>query len=492
MLKKLWRWLDKNPGLVLILLLTIILRIPSLFEPYWYGDEGIYLALGQAVRKGLVLYRDIHDNKPPLLYLIAALAGNVFYFRLILMIWFGVAVGVFFRLMQVLFPKNKAAWYVSTAAMIVLTTMFEGNIANAEIFIVLPVTIGVLLAYQWVKKSTNWWQWLIIGLLFAMGFLFKVPAGFDLVAVLIWLVAFAGLRLTDKRPWLIVIGFLTPVVLSVVYYAYQGAFEPYVRSALMQNIGYLASWKTGEQSASGFTSQSGLVNRGAVLAIVLAGFCFLARRFKLSAGAKLTIVWFLLALFGALLSERPYPHYLIQSAVPAAVLISYFLFGQRKLMKLVVMVVMIVAGWYYYQIRFWHYPVIPYYQNFIEYALGKKSLDKYRSFFDWRVNQIYQVAAYLRTKTLPENRVFIWGDEPYIYALAKRLPPGRYTVAYHVIDFDGYQETMTAWQKHEPKVVIVMAYEKREFPELEAVLKNDYVLVEQIEAALIYRRLDSI
>ncbi len=153
---------------------------------------------------------------------------------------------------------------------------------------------------------------------------------------------------------------------------------------------------------------------------------------------------------------------------------------------------MIIAGWYYYQIRFWHYPVVPYYQNFIKYASGRKSLNKYRSFFDWRVNQTYQVAAYLRTKTLPESRVFIWGDEPYIYALAKRLPPGRYTVAYHVIDFDSYQETLDAWKKHEPKVVIVVAYEKREFPELEAVLKNDYVLVEKIEAALIYRRLDSI
>ncbi len=61
-------FLQLNPFLLIIILLMILLRIPSLFEPYWYGDEGIYLTLGQAIRKGLLLYRDIHDNKPPLLY----------------------------------------------------------------------------------------------------------------------------------------------------------------------------------------------------------------------------------------------------------------------------------------------------------------------------------------------------------------------------------------------------------------------------------------
>jgi len=47
-----------------------------------YADEDIYLTLGQGLKKGLVFYRDIHDNKPPLLYVMAAVAGNVKVFRL--------------------------------------------------------------------------------------------------------------------------------------------------------------------------------------------------------------------------------------------------------------------------------------------------------------------------------------------------------------------------------------------------------------------------
>jgi len=493
MLKKLWQWIVKNEGLVLLLLVVIILRIPSLYEPYWYGDEGIYLVLGQGLRKGLVFYRDIHDNKPPLLYLLAALAGNVFYFRLLLMVWFGAATALFFRLMQILLPKNRKAWYVSSLAMIWLTTMNEGNIANAEVFIVLPVVWGMLLSLKKVKekaKEKSWQKWLGVGLVFSMGFLLKVPAGFDFLAVIIWLVVWE-MGLKDKRVWGLGLGFLTPILISMGYYAVVGGLEPYVRSALLQNIGYLASWQTGEH-AGGIAGQSGLMIRGGMLVGLLIGFYYLAKKYKWSSGVKLMVVWFLMALFGTLLSERPYPHYLIQLVVPGAILLSYGLFEKKKALKLMVVGLGLLTGLACWQVKFWHYPVLPYYRNFIEYAVRKKSLEDYRAYFDWRVNQTYKLAEYLRRKTRPDDRVFIWGNEPYVYALAERLPIGRYTVTYHVVDFNGYEETIEAWDKHKPKVVMVMEYEENEFMEMESRLATDYVLIEKIDQALVYRRVDGV
>src|SRR3990167_2443375 len=65
-----------------VILVFILLRIPSLIEPYWYGDEGIYQVIGQAMREGRTLYSEIWDNKPPLLYIIYALFnGDLFYIR---------------------------------------------------------------------------------------------------------------------------------------------------------------------------------------------------------------------------------------------------------------------------------------------------------------------------------------------------------------------------------------------------------------------------
>lgn len=473
MFKRLMAWGEKNEGLILMLLLIVILRIPSLFEPYWYGDEGIYLVLGQALRKGLVFYRDIHDNKPPLLYLLAAISGNIFYFRLMLMIWFGTATALFFKLMQIILPKNKAAWYGTTLTMIILTTLFEGNIANAEIFIFLPVILAMLMI---VKKTQNWFG---VGLLFSAGFLFKVPAIFDLLAALIWLLIFQKEKLANVFKCLL--GFIVPIGLTIIYYGVVGGLEPYIRSALLQNIGYLSTWGG---------SKNGVINRGVIVAICLTMFYPLAKKLRFPNRANLIVVWFLLAMYGALLSERPYPHYLIQPAIPGAILLALFLFSRRKELRLVIVAIVILSGWWWYQIKFWGYPIVPYYVNFIKYITHQRSLEEYRNYFDTRVNQTYRLGEYLKKSTLPQDRVFIWGDEPGVYALGNRLPVGRYTVAYHVVDFNGYEETMQAWKKQPPKAVLVMDYEKRPFKEMELRLTTDYVLAEKIDQARIYRLLE--
>ena len=166
---------------------------------------------------------------------------------------------------------------------------------------------------------------------------------------------------------------------------------------------------------------------------------------------------------------------------------NLFFFAKSKLLKLTVLSLGFLAVLAYYQIRFWQYPILGYYQNFIKYISGVKSVEEYRTWFDWRVNQTYRLSSYIRLTTLPDEPIFIWGDEPYVYALSKRLPVGRYTVAYHVIDFNGFAETMAAWDKHQPKLVAVMTYESRPFPELDTRLATDYVLVETIDRAKIYR-----
>ena len=159
----------KYEGLVVLLVLVVALRLPSLFEPYWYGDEQIYLVIGQGIRKGLVLYRDITDypNKPPMIYLLAAVAGSVFWFRFILLIWNLVHVAVVNLLLKKLFAGKKWLVWGGTLAFVLLTGLpiLEGNIANGEIFMIMPVTLAMLLLWKQ--------QYFAAGLMFALGFLFK-------------------------------------------------------------------------------------------------------------------------------------------------------------------------------------------------------------------------------------------------------------------------------------------------------------------------------
>src|SRR3989344_6083860 len=129
-----------------ILALVLILRIPSFFEPYYYGDEMIYMTLGQGVRQGMTLYKDLHDNKPPLLYLTAAISENLFWFKAILAFWSLLTVALFYKLSVVLFEKNLKAHKVATLLFAILTTipLLEGNIANAELFMLGPTILAFL------------------------------------------------------------------------------------------------------------------------------------------------------------------------------------------------------------------------------------------------------------------------------------------------------------------------------------------------------------
>ena len=130
-----------------------LLRLPSLFEPYWYGDEGIYEVLGSAIRQGRILYEGIWDNKPPLLYIVyAVFNGDQFYARLLSLIFGILATITFFFLSRKLFGQRKheqkiAMWTTGIFAVIFALPLIEGNIANSENFMLFPIILSALLLF---------------------------------------------------------------------------------------------------------------------------------------------------------------------------------------------------------------------------------------------------------------------------------------------------------------------------------------------------------
>src|SRR5581483_9942049 len=90
---KLLRRLEKSRDFWYLVIASICffgLRFPSLFEPNWYGDEGIYQTIGMAMNRGRILYSQIWDNKPPLLYVFYALLHSDQFFIRLASIIFGI------------------------------------------------------------------------------------------------------------------------------------------------------------------------------------------------------------------------------------------------------------------------------------------------------------------------------------------------------------------------------------------------------------------
>ncbi len=502
MWEKIKAFVGKHEVLILLILMVIMLRIPSLYEPNRYADEDIYLTLGQGLKKGLVFYKDIHDNKPPLLYVMAAVTGSVKMFRFALMAWSVMNVILMWKLAEKLI-KNRWGIILSVFIFSVLSSipLTEGNIANGEIFMIMPVTAAVLLLVNTLEKdkrskkkkgsNCNWWKYLLVGVLMAGGFLFKVPVMFELFTILVWLTIYNSKNLKEifkevfkKRTWLIVLGFLGPILLTVIYYFSEGAGEPYIRSALGQNIGYLSSWEGGSQPFY----MSGLFVRGMIMMFGIV-FTWLLRK-KLGIEWGLVILWFIGALFGSQLSGRPYPHYLIEILPPATLLVGMMIKKNEWLKKIVGisflgLVVLSVVGY-----RFWYYESWPYYKNFVSYISGNQNKNEFYEFWGKGVTRNYEVANYIKNITEENEKIFVWGTEPAIYALSDRLPVGKYTVAYHIVDFKAKEETMVTLKKEQPRVVINMMSEKEPFDEFHAWKESNYGVAKIIDDAEVYIRID--
>src|SRR5690349_12940093 len=84
-LSRLHTFCNHYEWLILLIGIVILARIPTLFTPHYYGDEEIYFVMGRAWRTGVPMYEAMFDHKPPLLYVLAGIAHNVFWFRTMLM-----------------------------------------------------------------------------------------------------------------------------------------------------------------------------------------------------------------------------------------------------------------------------------------------------------------------------------------------------------------------------------------------------------------------
>lgn len=470
--------------LIIVLLGAVLLRLPSLYEPRLYGDEQIYLTVGMGIKKGLVLYKQIYDNKPPLIYLLAGAQGSLVRLRLLLLVWSLLTITLFYDLAKN-FGKDERVVKLATIIFALVTSlpMWEGGIANAEIFLILGTIAAWKIATDIMEKKGKWGSWLGLGVIFGLAILFKVPAIFDVgglgVGLLLLIRSRGEVWEWFKRMLEVGVGVMIPVGLSFAYFIKMGAAREYFESAFIQLFPYLGSWQGG--------SNKGLLMRGVILLVVLAGLRIATVK-KIADGRTILIgSWLVFSLFAALLSGRPYPHYLIQltPALALAVALAVYKSGwNRKLMLMGIFLVMAGVGWY----RFWVYPPLPYYKNWLEFAAGRISREEYsiKTNPDWE--WISKIITYVAASTKEGDRIFVWGTNPEIYAYSGRLPATKYTVAYHIRDFKAQQSVADELAEKKPKLIILIKSEG-EIKELDPLLKLSYMKSGENEKVTIWRRI---
>lgn len=430
--------------LVLLLGLTFFLKLPSLFEPPWYGDEGIYLTIGQNINRGYVLYRDITDNKPPLIYYLASLCPNQFVFRLV---FFLVGLTTIFLFAKV----SKSPLATLIFLLLTQTTILEGNIPNGENLMLLPVLVGL----YWItsQKHTSSRYFFLVGLISGFAPLAKLTSVFDLFA-LFFLVNFKFPKLKFSS-YFFLLGAVTPFFFTAFFFWFHHLFTYFQSAVITNNFGYIGSWYTGNHTKLYLSSK--LVVKGLFAIVVLSSFFFYLKNHKKKVSTFFPIIWLVLAYIGASLSGRPYAHYFIQIAAPLSLLSSQIL---SKLPKNIVTIFFVSFCFYIFG------KTKGYYLNF----LSGNQVDNY----DNRVSSIETISNHLRQVTPNKSYLFTWTDEPYFYYLSNRLPAFPYILRYHVDDRQQRLPLISAIQNHSAAVVTSIYYPP--YPELQTLLDHYYQL----------------
>lgn len=498
-LKTLWLKLDhrseKFRVLSFMLLFALILRIPSFFEPYWYGDEAIYLTIGNALNQGKVLYRDIVDHKTPIIYYLARV-GSQLNFRLLLTGWMLVSYALYYAFVARLF-KQKWITLTATFVFIVLTSipLLEGLIPNGELFV-----LGFVLAGLFVLSKTKLWQsfffnsptthtvtkpsddrlLLICGSLMGAAILTKVPAVFDILAVALigWFSLWDKFKwpkftqakfyrpllnqfiatLQTFRWWLI--GLLIALAFSVLYFVVKGAGAEYLQYGLLYNFHYTGTWipDTNSWFAPIWLP---LIGKFMIAAIFIFGLTF--TKATLSPLTRWSAAWTMLALVAVTLSNRPYPHYLLQLVLPASIftfsliatLVNRSLSTTKIIWHSVIFFLLLVIFLLINNLlNFWGYPNFSYYRNFYLFATGKVSVSAYFHQFNPLVKDNLNVAEVIAQSN--EKEIYIWGTNPMLYAQTQTSPPDQFIVLFHVLDLNLLDQSIANVIKGEPTFVVIM------------------------------------
>lgn len=476
--------------LFILLIIVFILRIPSFFEPYSYGDEMIYLTLGEAIRHGIPLYKGVHDNKPPLLYLLAAASGSLFWFKAILAGWSIITIFIFWKLTALFFKKEKTQM-IATGIFATLTTipLLEGNIINSELFMIGPTILGFLILLAFKNNTKNL---LISGLLFSIAALFKIPAAFDIPAIIAyWLISEKNLNKQTlfeiiKKTIILALGFLTPILITFIWFYFAGALKEYFTAAFLQNFGYLSSWRPDDVQKPFLVKNGPLLIRASI--VFLATLLLFRFRKKLSKEFIFATLWLFFTLFAVTLSERPYPHYLIQSVAPLSILIAMFFTKQNKeqVYTIVPFFFALLVPVYF---KFWYYPTVPYYTKFIKLITNQITIEEYLNTYGSQVSRNYKIAGFLAASSKTYEKIFVWGDGVPIYALSRRLPPGKYVADYHIKDFSTDANTVEVLEKDMPAFIVILPGSKT-FPGFDYLIKRNYGITEQIDGAQIWKLLN--
>jgi 4-amino-4-deoxy-L-arabinose transferase-like glycosyltransferase len=497
---------------ILLILLTVLLRLPALLHPMTLDDEGGYAVVAHEILFGGTVYEDALDRRPPgIFWTYAAIFRAVGPYA-----WapfHAVAVGWILATMLGLYALGKQLFSreVGLAAALlysIASTRSDWvNLAlNGEVMLNLPIVWALYLAFR-SSRSRLRPELAGAGVLLAIAFLIKQPAATAVLPVGLYLLlpgyrAARGLRLQDSVA--------QAALLTASYFLVLGAAALVLHTqGVLDEAWY---WTFTDHDVPHGLTDPVFWSRAAVevaasvggwLPLLLACGVSLRERARYwrDRGPERSALLLLLgcAVIGVSASGRFYSHYfflllpaLVSLAAPAlAGILSGAVRYRFFLLRRGVMV-FLLAG-----------------------TAGAFLVRNTIGIQEWRTPS--PLSSYVREHSTPDDRIFIWGQRDWFYAEAQRRPASRFILSFPLTgrvfgsplsddpDYDtshrihpGAWETLERdFAEHPPLFFVdtdpqteAQKYPPQRYPYLRRLLAEEYEVVLSIPDGVVYRRLE--
>lgn len=410
-----------------------LVRLPTLFEPQWYSDEGIFTAIAWSMSNGTALYSGIFDNQAPGIFwifqlLLALGAGSQH-----VIVQLAATVAVIAAALLTFEIARRVEASIGTAALAAALTglaislpTLDGDLFNVELA-ALPFLLGALL----LAFSPRLLHLYAAGALLGFAVATRPSIALDSLAILVPLLS------ADRRAARVLAlgaGSVMTAAVCLAALAAGGSLSAYLAVIMPADRAYLA-WSNGGTFGP-------LLVRLGVLALIAAGWLRVAR----SPSWRLLAVWVPASVAGAGLTPRELTHYVHEAIPPLAIAIAILALRIRPrllaapaaglaLLAAIELTLILPAQQTALMnssrppaplLHNFSFPQLPaYYLNWFEYVSGARSRSRYEAYFPgFREDQAD--ADFLRLQSPHDHGLIVLGDRPWIYFKSGLLPAGHY------------------------------------------------------------------
>ncbi|MCX5886857.1 MAG: glycosyltransferase family 39 protein [Proteobacteria bacterium] len=535
---------EKKRGLIsffAILLLFILLRLPTLYEPFG-RDQGIFATIASGLLQGKIPYRDLWDHKPPGIYFLYAFAFKVLgremrSISLLDGLYTLFTLLFFFKLAKELFNRRVA--YLSTFLFAILASgiFFLGwwGRGQPEVFLLLPLLGMIYLLNPVTAKERPPFFLLCAGILGGIAFSLKSTI-FPLFFLFFFFLLIEdginskGILKGMSKIFLFSFGIIVALLPFIIFFWTYGALDDAIYSIVTFNLtahinhpydlDFLIKLKDNFNAIG--TKIPFLWATVSILTCY--GFAQLYKEERRK--RALLILWSIGTILSICMGWWLFYYHFVILIPPLALLTSYGFFqlfdrlpsqGRKAHQMIRSLILYLFIPFLLLEFLF------AYYHSYVstgiisaligvekvnaEEIYSRYKVQEYNTITDFSFREDYRLADYLKAHTNEGEKIFIWGWESLVYFLSEIEPTSRFIFIYPLIQSnlnirEGTRKILWAeFQEKEPQYFIVAKNDQNPideigserrlafFPEIEELLKCKYVKEKETERFIIYRRI---